>query len=414
MLCKFCFVRSSRALVFSGCLSAHPILVRLNNTHILWRSDPSAYVAFSDMLYNNAEFAEALANSLTDEGVLVAQVGEEDDLTNGGWNYSTKKFEHRLMEHLGGYGFETVKDFQEAHGGFLGVWRFIIAFKSETSQVNWYATQAEIDLKLKQRSMQTNDGSETPFRYFDGASMMVYQYPSRVSQEVFCRGQPTPPFCAEQQGLDPFVANLPASALEIKESKIPNGGRGVFFKEPAAKGAYLAAERMVDAIHLVPTTTWLIRHLMKKTDLPSFKLLEVYMFGYGYANDFYGETGYSVEPSILMFINHGCDRTYNIGMEMSVTEKTADPKKMPDELMNSESESYFYNPFADRNHWLRLHAFETPIRDVEAGEEMLDNYLSYLAMDNWESGLTDYRTQCEGQGVGAINRYEDKDGTSKE
>jgi hypothetical protein len=370
------------------------------------RRDPSEAVGFSDVLYNNEKFVEAVSAALGEDGVFVSQFGEASKLCNPGANFSSTKFALNFIQHLVNHGFVAVKEFMEAHGGFLGNWGFLISFKAEETKANWYANQAEVELKLKERAVRTLDGSDSPFRYFDGATMMGYQYSSRVEQEVFCRTTPAPDLCDQGHGLDPAVKNVPASSLEVRQSTIPNGGRGVFFKESVSKGTYIASEQMVHAILFLPMTTWWIKHLLRHTENAFFKVLDVYMFGYGYAHDFFGMTGYSVEPSVLQFVNHGCDGSYNTGIKLSVTEKTADPKQMPDDLYDSVSENSQYSPIADRNSLLHMHAFETALRDIDAGEEFLDNYLGYLTVDNWEAALADYRAQCTNQDVGAINRYE--------
>lgn len=381
-----------------------------NLTILCWSvicRDPSSAVAFSDILYDNDRFANAITAALTEDGIMVAQVGEEDDLDDPAKEYSKKKYEFKLMTHLQKHGFAAVKEYSEPHGGFLGIWRFIIAFKERDSLVNWYANEAEIKLQLARRSMPTKSG-ETPFRYFDGATMMTYQFASRVNEEVFCRSQPQPDLCAQKHGLDPQIENIPISALEVKTSLIPNAGRGVFFKEVASKGTYIASDQLVHSILVPPLAFWYATSIRKLLpDVPYFRTLNAYIFGYGYAHSFYGDIGYSVEPSILTFINHGCNGTYVQGLKMDVTEMTADLKEMPEILANNVPETAFYNPFVDRNHLLLMHAMERTLRDVQAGEELLDNYLNYFTEVNWESSVKDLRAQCQSQGVGAINRYED-------
>ena len=270
------------------------------------QSDPSSAVSFSDILYDNDEFANALTNALSADGIMVAQVGEEDDLDDPAKEYSKKQYEYKLMTHLQNHGFASVKDYSEAHGGFLGIWRFIIAFKKRASLENWYANEAEISLQVSQRAVRTVTG-ESPFRYFDGATMMGYQFASRVSEEVFCRSvDPVPTLCEQKHGLDPSVENVPITDFEVRTSNIPNAGRGVFLKRPAKSGQYLASDQLVHSILVMPATTYYLRKM--KNLLPEhqyFKTFQAYLYGYGYGHDFFGANGYSVEPSVLTFINHG-------------------------------------------------------------------------------------------------------------
>ena len=337
---------------------------------------------------------------------MVCQVGEEQHIIDASADYSLQRYEHKLMTHLRDNGFEVVKDYSEAHGGFLGIWRFLVLFKDREALVDWYADQATVDLKIVERALEMKDGS-LPFRYFDGSTMMTYQFASRPSQEVFCRKSSEKELCSIGHGLDPEIKNVKTNSMEVRQSTIPGGGRGLFARELIPNGTYISAETSVHAIVIPPLTTALIRTLLKISDNRFFGLLDVYMFGYGFAHDFYGDTGYSIEPSLMTFTNHGCHGTYNIGMKLPVTEMNANPEEMPDELMNNPAETAFYNPFFDRNHLMNMHSYVFALRDIQAGEEILDNYLSYLSVDNWESGLADYRAQCAKEGVGAINRYED-------
>lgn len=51
------------------------------------------------------------------------------------------------------------------------------------------------------------DGS-SPFLYFDSSTMQSYLYPSRGSEVVFCRRNPTPDECENDHGFDPETPNL--------------------------------------------------------------------------------------------------------------------------------------------------------------------------------------------------------------
>jgi hypothetical protein len=265
---------------------------------------------------------------------------------------------------------------------------------------------AQVDLYLRMRVTPTHSG-ELPLSFFDGATMMTYQYPNRISEEIFCRSSPKPEYCANKHGMDPNIANVAITQLEVKLSPIPNAGRGVFFKVDAPKGTYVGADALAECLFFPPDTYWVSKLMQSYTPYHHyFRTLDSYMFGYGYANDFFGEVAYSVEPSILTFTNHGCNRTFNQGMVLPVTEMDADLDHMPDILYGNVAETYFYNPFIDRNLFLIMHVNEVTLKDVKAGDELLDNYLSYLSEENWASGVTDYRAQCALQGVGEITRYQ--------
>lgn len=337
--------------------------------------DPSSEVAFSDVLYNTGKVAAALSRALGDDGIIISQVGEDDFLYDPGSPISTKKAEQKFMSHLKNNGFTAAKEYSEAHGGFLGVWHYVVLFKDRKSLANWYSNEAEIDLRVRRRGMKVKGASSTPFRYFDGATMMGYQFASRINEEVACRAFPQPAFCEQQHGFDPFKENTPMSAFEVKQSLMPNGVQGLFAKQPVSEGSYVAIEENVNAILSPPFTTKIIRSLYSHVEGDSRGSLSAYLSGYGYGHDFYGMYGMSVDPSRMNFMNYGCN----------AAEIVSD---------TTQIDSSFYNPFIDRDHLLLLRGTETVTRDVQEGEELLGNYLSVLIDKNTESRRANYRAQC--------------------
>ena len=335
----------------------------------------------------------------------MAQVGEDEELVDPMRSHVHLGQLQTFITNIEQVGFQTIKEYSEVHGGFMAVWKFLIAFKDPSYKANWYANEAEIDLKVRERSMPTVSG-ESPFRYFDGATMMVYQYPSRISEEVFCRTQPTPALCEEGHGFDPERQNAPISAFEVKPSKIPNAGRGVFFKEAFPKGTYIAVDEGVNDMMLLPFALSIIESMLGTEMKDRWKVFQYYIYGYGFYSDFYGMTSSSVDPGILTFINHGCNGTNIMGLT-SVTEMTADPNKMAEELFHNPVESTVYSPFVDRNHWVYLNAHDFTTRDVVAGDELTDNYLAYIREDKWATALADYKAQCVSQTKGAVTSYEE-------
>ncbi|GKY96752.1 hypothetical protein MPSEU_000634600 [Mayamaea pseudoterrestris] len=370
--------------------------------------DPSSIVEFSDTLYQNKDFVAALYSSLADFGIFVSQIGEDnlfsdaaDPFTLGGSALS--KFEQLLKDE----GFERMKRYSEAHGNFLAPWAFLTVWKDMGTGERWYGPQAQVDYEIRRRILPSTDGSE-PLRFFDGATMMTYQHPSRVNEEVFCRRNPTPALCEEGHGISPLRQNAPIGTFDVRPSKVPNAGRGVFFKEAVPANTYIAVEQAVNDIIVFPYQKRLLHEVGKASGTALFKPFEFYLGGYGFSSDFFGEAAYSVDASILTFLNHGCNGNFVMGENYSVTEMNADPAKPPDDFEDSPFESAFYNPFVDRNIFLNMNGADTTVRDVEAGEELLDNYLRYLHEDNWRWGVESFRRQCEGQ-AGVITDYEGTD-----
>jgi hypothetical protein len=114
----------------------------------------------------------------------------------------------------------------------------------------------------------------------------------------------------------------------------------------------------------------------------------------------------AVDSSIATFTNHGCSGTYNIGESTGdLHEFSADLNSMPVEL-DLEQEATAYNPVVDRHHRLQLSGSDITLRDIAAGEEVLDNYLFFIGHStDWKEDILSLRAQCSGA-AGDITEYE--------
>jgi SET domain len=352
-------------------------------------------------------FVRSLSNALGEEGILVSQFGEDVKFNSAGANFSPRVTEHNFIEKLKDHAFTKIEDYAESHGGFLAVWKYKIAFKCiECSYYLWHSNQATIDLEIRKRTLPVVDGSkENLLRFFDGATMIGYQYPSRVVENVFCRDFPTPEYCDKMHGYDPDINNLYLSSLEIKASLIPNAGRGVVTKIDVPKGSYVVLDETTSNVLVMPTTTELIQSFLDAAVINRWKLFDAYLFGLGFASDYFGEPSFHVDNSLLQFINHGCNGTNNLQF-YNVTEVTADPTKMAAEV-NITFESTIYNPYVSRSHINLQNGGDRTNRDIKAGEELLDTYLSYYSLDTWERGIIELREQCYAQRLGSVRAYEE-------
>jgi hypothetical protein len=371
----------------------------------LLHRDPDSVVSFSDMLYDNAEFTRALSNALTEDGALVAQLGEASKFGDPGPEYTKLKYTKIFVDHLQKNGLVKFTLYDEAACGFMAPWTYAVAFKSWDGFLHWNHNEAQVNQKLAQRAALTVDG-RLPFRYFDGAAMTNYQHPNRITEVVFCRDDPQPGECAAQHGYDPDRPNAHSSMFEVKQSNIPNAGRGLFTKVDIPKGASMALEESVHCMLVMPTTTSIIHGMANSQSLELWAPFDPYMFGYGFGFDVFGDVGYSIDPGRMTFMNHGCNNTHNVGMTLSVTELTADPERMPNELLHYPAETS--SPFFARNYFIASNLGSVR-RDIRAGEEILDNFLCYYMEENWHRGVLDLRNQCSNsQSLGSVSAYEVK------
>ena len=211
---------------------------------------------------------ETFHNSLKPDGIFISQIGIGDDLNDPPVSLSKQKTLETFTNNLKIAGFQFVREYSESHCGYMHPWKFMVAFEDFETKVAWYANQALIDTHILFRLKETVSG-KAPLRFFDGATMQGYQYPSRMEEEVFCRNVPTPFMCERGHGFDPETPNIPITSFEVKQSTIPNAGRGVFFKKSVPKGTYIAIDEGVNDIVFEPTTCEFISNFLNAPEFSS-------------------------------------------------------------------------------------------------------------------------------------------------
>ena len=116
-----------------------------------------------------------------------------------------------------------------------------------------------------------------------------------------------------------------------------------------------------------------------------------------------GEQVAGVDPGILTFMNHGCHGSYNVGIVGNVTESSTGENSATVAILN-EREIEF-NPYTLR-HFPGWGCQEyVANRDINIGEEMLDNYIGYGGDLEFDKNLQELRTLCSGD-IGLVSRYE--------
>lgn len=106
-----------------------------------------------------------------------------------------------------------------------------------------------------------------------------------------------------------------------------------------------------------------------------------------------------VDSSILTFVNHGCNGKYNIGEATEFDESTADATLIPDAVLGKKEAKF--NPLVDRHF---LHSPVQALKHIPVGAEILDNYVSFTAdQDFWSSDIVSLRDQCAGAAGDVVN-----------
>ena len=250
-------------------------------------SDPSDDVEFSDFLYKNDDLLNAFSNSLGDDGILIAQVGQAPSLRSQPESYSENNQAADFIRGVERSGFENIVMYEESHGRFTLPWAFLVAMKQGFDRSRWYAEAANWELEIKKRILPTVNG-EPSLQFFDSATMMGYHYPTRVTEMIWCMDKPDE--CEEAKPrFDPEVFDVPVSSFSIKQSSIPNSGRGVFAEEFIKEGSYLGARDCVHGMFVPPETLKLIDEMEESMEGHEYWecLALGYIDGYGWTEDFY-------------------------------------------------------------------------------------------------------------------------------
>ena len=352
---------------------------------------------FTHSLYDNIEFLEAMYNGMTENGVIVMQLGESPGYSDPADTVGRDEKRAGITRLLEEVGFESIHVYEESHSAFYYPWSYLVAFKAFENRVNWYLTEPEVEVNIHGRILPTKD-SKSSLRYFDGATMVSYQIPHKAFETVFCREEPMPEECLHYRGYHPEENSIPVTAFEVKESG--KKGFGLFATQDIPSRSMLGAAEATSSVKLSPTTTELTQTLFYEH--PGAKKLDSflgYMYFYGFESRVHGATEYRVDSSILTFVNHGCGGNVNTGEEGVdgvITEATADPKAMPKKHGTVTSHDSVHQIACDRHLDQYMSGGEWTMRDIKAGEEITNNYLQFTASEvDWEKSVMELRKWCE-------------------
>jgi hypothetical protein len=93
-----------------------------------------------------------------------------------------------------------------------------------------------------------------------------------------------------------------------------------------------------------------------------------------------GEVNFVVESSILLFMNHGCNGTYNFGDDVnSFTEMNFESSYTKDSIIANAliSKTPPFSPVLERHLGLQTMYGDLTLRDINEGEEILTDYLHF-------------------------------------
>jgi len=366
--------------------------------------DPQDDVPFAEVLYTNDAYLKSLYNALSDDGVIVLQLGISPKSNDPAESMALSRRRAYLMSSMERVGFESLHVYDEIYCDFDDPWSFLIAMKGERNRSLWYQGMAELDIAIHERVKRTHSGTPA-LKYFDAPTMRGYQVPHKGFESVFCKSSDGVDACKSMNSVQ--GESVPSSNFEMRMSGVGEGsGRGVFTKTDIKKGTFIAPEASQKILHFPPAATASIYKLSGSEMKPN-EIVDVwkYMDGYGWDIMTSGAEEYFVDSGIMTFVNHGCNGTFNIDGEESdgMTEQNFDT------FPSIEPEEKLYNPFADRRRRSAETSYDFALRDIRAGEEIFCNYLFFNdnPIDSFEDGMT-LRRMCNGEEVGDITKFEEE------
>ena len=114
----------------------------------------------------------------------------------------------------------------------------------------------------------------------------------------------------------------------------------------------------------------------------------------------------------MTFANHGCNGTHNLGgsKDEDETELTIDLANISTEIEQDLLNLHEYNPMIARNLPHLWGGVEVALRDIQAGEEILSNYVSFGCSEakRCVSQIEELQRICRGEGVGYVTKLEER------
>ncbi|KAL3826561.1 hypothetical protein ACHAXA_003625 [Cyclostephanos tholiformis] len=306
---------------------------------------------------------------------------------------------------------------------FYMPWSYLVALKDYKSRARWHMTAPELQIELQQRLHRTKSG-EPVLRYFDAATMISYQLPSRAQETTYCR-QTTDleilPDCDDILKFYPNYTHLPLEYLRVGKSGVgKRAGRGLFATRNIPSYATLGTEKGVHCFKFPPSTWSVLNSLVEWSDRNSDEFpfvkteidkLHTYANGYGTGAILMGEEHLTVESSILLFMNHGCNGTYNFADDdvRPFTETNAESLYTKDSSMAFINKAPPFSPVLERHLGKQLMYGDLTLREINEGEELLTDYLAFAGdPDDLMTDALELRKWCTGESIGEITAYEEK------
>jgi len=268
--------------------------------------DPQDQIPFAEILYQDYVYWQSLYNALTDDGILVAQLGDAPDNEDPAEDHNEQKNRVLVLKTLQKIGFVSMHVYEESHCDFGDPWTFLIACKSINCRKHWYRSSAEIELDIHKRIMRSKSGVPL-LKYFDGNTMSSYHNPHKGIESVYCKGIPTPKECIFDKNLKNHISTTTnnhhsttvksSSSSSLPLLRVSSQTKEVFYK-------YLHTKTTSN--NLLPLQNY-AKLYAKKGNIRKNNMY----------HDNYGHDEFYLKTNIIMNSNNNHDQHYNISLNAS-------------------------------------------------------------------------------------------------
>lgn len=290
---------------------------------------------------------------------------------------------------------------------------YLVVYQDSHSEAFWHRNEAEWNRKLLDTLVDTRESF-----VLDSTLMSKFEYPSKHSEVEFCRRHFEHNLCQSGgSGFDPLKPHLPVDLLDVQRSQQgEHSGRGVFATVDIAAKTYIGIEAA--PLRLSWTSTHLILQFTEgDNDIHEWAHddLEAYFDGYGVVRETWGMMQYDVDATKLTFVNHGCNGSNNVGdvspyHESNLQIPNLDDEnelslwiKIPEEYLAAERDDQLYFPIRNPGDVTSTESKNF----IAAGQEILDNYLTFAGTDGRQFWIYVGLLQQECSGVaGFIEEWE--------
>lgn len=332
---------------------------------ILDALDPEDDVQVAEMLYNDANFANALLTSLSDEGVLIIQVGTAPNIHDPRADLGVYQRRERMFNMLEAQ--EQVKAmfvYEEAHCGFLEPHAFLVVCKNVACRGRWQEESDTVDYQIYDR-MALTKSKEKPLIHFDGGTQLTYRYPPKAWETVYCRREPVP-FECNYMALDPnaelheyVYGDEEAGSFKIEFVGPDEDSTRVFALRDIPKGSYIMPSHLASSFIIDDHALAGVR---KNSEIDgNVKVIADFV---EFIENFGHKSG-----------EEGLGRNYvEVGASFMIQE---DNEKANIKRWMPRRKRPIYSPVYDRHH-MSFDLFLVASRDISKGEEI------FREVDIWE------------------------------